>query len=214
MKFEDMNSIAKLFIESKLFKDVTSVAAAVVKIQAGQEVGIAPFAAMSGIYIIQGKVALGGGVIASRVKASTKYDYRVKTMTDALCEIEFFETGVSIGVSSFSIDDAKKAGTQNMMKFPRNMLFNRAMSNGVKWYCPDVFDGPVYVEGELPVEDIPHEEVKSLPTVSIESENFKTIYNAVVEQGYSFEQVATKYILTDEAIASIKEGLSAKADPF
>ena len=28
------------------------------------------------------------------------------------------------------------------------MLFARAISNGVKWYCPDVFGGPVYVPEE------------------------------------------------------------------
>jgi hypothetical protein len=37
-----------------------------------------------------------------------------------------------------------------MAKFPRNMLFARAMSNGVKWYCPDVTSGvTVYSEGEI-----------------------------------------------------------------
>lgn len=212
MKFEDMSSMAKLFVESKLFKDISSVAAAVVKIQAGQEVGIQPFAAMSGIFIIQGKVALGGGVIASRIKASGKYNYRVKTMTDALVEIEFFEKGESIGVSTFSIEDAKRAGTQNIQKFPRNMLFNRAISNGVKWYCPDVFDGPVYVEGELPSEtvDVPHEVVVVLPTVDIASDKFQSVYNAVVEQGYSFDQVASKYTLTAEARAEIQAGLDVK----
>lgn len=37
-----------------------------------------------------------------------------------------------------------------MQKFPRNMLFARALSNGVRWFCPDVFYGnSVYVEGEI-----------------------------------------------------------------
>ncbi|NBO17384.1 MAG: hypothetical protein EBV07_00610 [Proteobacteria bacterium] len=54
-----------------------------------------------------------------------------------------------IGNSTFTIEDAKKAGTKNTDKFPRNMLFARAMSNGVKWYTPDVFAGPVYVPEEM-----------------------------------------------------------------
>lgn len=46
--------------------------------------------------------------------------------------------------------DAAKAGTQNMGKFPRNMLFARCISNGVKWFCPDIFLGaPVYTPEEL-----------------------------------------------------------------
>jgi len=56
----------------------------------------------------------------------------------------------SIGKSEFTAADAAKAGTQNMGKFPRNMLFARAMSNGVRWYCPDVFSGnSVYTPEEL-----------------------------------------------------------------
>jgi hypothetical protein len=29
------------------------------------------------------------------------------------------------------------------------MLFARAMSNGARWYCPDVFAGPAYTPDEL-----------------------------------------------------------------
>jgi hypothetical protein len=37
-----------------------------------------------------------------------------------------------------------------MGKFPRNMLFARCISNGVKWFCPDIFLGaPVYTPEEL-----------------------------------------------------------------
>ena len=33
--------------------------------------------------------------------------------------------------------------------YPRNMLFSRAISNGAKWYCPDLFGGPVYTPDEM-----------------------------------------------------------------
>jgi hypothetical protein len=40
-------------------------------------------------------------------------------------------------------------------KYPRNMLFARAMSNGVAFHCPDVMNGiRVYAEGEI-VERVP-----------------------------------------------------------
>jgi hypothetical protein len=56
----------------------------------------------------------------------------------------------SLGLSDFYEARRRKAGTQNMDKFGRNMMFARAMSNGVKWFCPDVFDGnAVYVPEEL-----------------------------------------------------------------
>jgi len=145
----DVMHIAKAFSESGMFPDIKSVAQAAVKIQCGKELGIPPFAAMSGIHIIQGKPTIGAGVMAAMVKASGKYNYRVTEQTDKVCSIDYYEGAEMIGTSTFTIEDAKKAGTQNTDKFPRNMLFARAMSNGVKWYTPDVFAGPVYVPEEM-----------------------------------------------------------------
>ena len=158
----EIQTISKTFFESGLFSDTKSAAQAMVRILAGQEIGIPPFAAMSGIHIIQGKPTIGAGLIASRVKGSGKYDYNVKEMTDKICTIEFFQSGKSIGSTSFSIEDAKKAGTKNLDKFPKNMLFARCISNGVKFYCPDVFSGPVYVPEEMQniTEDVKHEVVE------------------------------------------------------
>lgn len=159
----EIMSIAKAFHESGMFVDIKSAAQAVVKIQAGQEIGIPPFASMSGIHIIQGKPTIGAGLIASRIKGSGKYDYEVKEQTEKICSIDFYQGKKMIGNSTFTVEDAKKAGTKNLDKFPRNMLFARAISNGVKWHCPDVFAGPVYTPEEFDVvktEDVPHEEVK------------------------------------------------------
>jgi hypothetical protein len=142
-------SIGKAFAESGMFPDTKSAAQAIVKIQAGQEIGIPPFAAMSGIHIIQGKPTIGAGIMASIVKGSGKYDYRVVESTEKVCSIDFYQGKEKIGNSTFTIEDAKKALTKNLDKFPKNMLFARAMSNGVKWYTPDVFSGPVYVPEEM-----------------------------------------------------------------
>ena len=145
----DAMSIGEVFHKSGMFSDIKSAQQAVVKIMAGAEMGISPFQAMSGIHIIQGKPTIGAGLMASRVKASGKYNYTVIEMSDAVCTIEYTEKGQSIGVSTFTIEDARKAGTKNLERFPRNMLFARAMSNGVRWYCPDIYEGPVYVPEEM-----------------------------------------------------------------
>ena len=161
MPVNDIMIMAKTFAESGMFTDAKAMGQAFVKIQAGQEIGIPPFAAMSGIHIIQGKPTLGAGLIASAVKGSGKYDYKVKTMDEKICSIDFFQGTENIGNSSFTIEEAKKAGTKNIDKFPKNMLFARAISNGVKWFCPDVFSGPVYVPEEMQevTVDVNHVEV-------------------------------------------------------
>ncbi len=61
----EIMSIGKAFAESGMFPDIKSAAQAIVKIQAGAELGIAPFAAMSGIHIIKGKPTIGAGIMAS-----------------------------------------------------------------------------------------------------------------------------------------------------
>src|SRR5512139_791075 len=152
---EDMSltDIAGAFVKSGYFQDASDVSKAVVKIMAGREFGFGPFSSMTNIYIIQGRPSLGANLMASAVKSNPKYDYRVRQMTDAICEIEYFQKNgaewQSLGISKFTLDDARKAGTKNLDKYPRNMLFARAMSNGVRWYTPDVFGTAVYTPEEL-----------------------------------------------------------------
>jgi hypothetical protein len=153
-------SLGETFAKSGMFPDIKTAQQAVVKIMAGQEIGIPPFAAMSGIHIISGKPTIGAGLIASAVKGSGKYDFRVMEQSEKICSIDFFQGKEKIGNSTFTIEEAKKAGTKNLDKFPKNMLFARAISNGVKWFTPDVFSGPVYVPEEM--ESVVTEEVQAV----------------------------------------------------
>jgi hypothetical protein len=137
-------------VKSGYFADTRDAAQAIVKILAGREMGFGAFASMTGVYIIQGRPSIGANLMASAVKRSGRYDYKVVELTDAVCEVEYYQAGKTIGKSRFTIEDARKAGTKNLDKFPRNMLFARAMSNGVRWFTPDVFEGAaVYTPEEL-----------------------------------------------------------------
>lgn len=190
MPVNDIMTMAKTFVESGMFADTKQAAQAFVKIQAGQEIGLAPFAAMSGINIILGKPTFGAGVIASSVKGSQKYDFKVKELNDKLCSIDFFEGKEFIGNSTFTIEDAKKQSTKNLDKFPKNMLYARAISNGQKWFCPDVFQMAVYVPEEMPepiTEDVEHIEIPTLTdtafqkTLNSKKETIERCLNAIEE---------------------------------
>lgn len=150
---EEIVTIAKLFESSGMFPTDSgkqTAAQLAVKILAGQEIGLTPFASANGMQIIKGKCTPSANIMAAKVKGSGRYDYRVTKMTDTEVSIDFYEHGKLIGTSPFTVQDATKAGTQNMGKFPRNMLFARAMSNGVKWFCADVFNGvAVYTPDEM-----------------------------------------------------------------
>ena len=149
-QFETLQRAAMALYKSNYFGDSKSEAQAIVKVMAGAELGLPPFASMTGIHIIQGKPALGANVIATLIKNDPRYNYRVLEMTDETCSIEFYENGQPCGVSEFTAKDAQRAQVKNMNKFPRNMLFARAISNGAKWYTPGIFGGaPVYTPDEL-----------------------------------------------------------------
>ncbi|MEI6490074.1 MAG: hypothetical protein WCP52_13975 [Bacteroidota bacterium] len=189
-----------------MFTDIKSAAQAMVKIIAGQEIGIPPFASMSGIHIIQGKPTIGAGLIASSIKGSGKYDFRVVDHSEKICSIEFFQGKESLGISTFTIDDAKKAGTKNIDKFPKNMLFARAISNGVKFYTPDVFSGPVYTPEEMeqvtidaPVEVLPdYDDVIEAINNAVDKAELTSLWKALPKEMRS----ASELIETFKAKAS------------
>lgn len=145
--------LGEVLTKSGYFQDARDVSQAIVKILAGRELGFGAIASMTGFYIVKGHVSMSANLMAAAVKRSGRYDYRVQALNDDACTIKFYEVAggqrVELGESKFTMADAKRAGTGNTDKFPRNMLFARAMSNGVKWFCPDVTGGPVYTPDEL-----------------------------------------------------------------
>lgn len=157
---DDLARLADMFAKSGYFTDAKDAAQIGVKVLAGREMGFGPFASVNGVHVIQGKPTVGSNLMAAAVKAHPKYDFRVTHLDDEQCSIEFRQEGEPIGVSTFDLEDAKAAGTKNLQKFARNMLFARAMSNGVRWYCPDVFMGAtVYTPEELG-SDVPPDDVE------------------------------------------------------
>lgn len=148
-----ISSLGQIFAQSGYFSDAKDAAQAVVKILAGRELGLPPIASMTGINIIKGKVSLSATVMASVLRNRQGYDYKVLDHNEKGCKIEFFRNNQSLGISKFDLDDAKQAGLlngDNYKKYPRNMLFARAMSNGIRWFCPEVLGGGLaYTPGEL-----------------------------------------------------------------
>lgn len=151
--FELIQRQASALYSSGYFGDVQSKAQAIVKVMAGAELGLPPFASMTGIHIIQGKPVLGANLIATLVKNDPRYDYRIDQCTDTGCMIEWRENGRTVGVSTFTIEearDAKLTGKDNWKKYPSDMLFARAISRGARRFAPGIFGGsPVYTPEEL-----------------------------------------------------------------
>ena len=154
---EEIKRVAMMMVCSDFFqvgKDQTQAVAQIgVKILAGREMGYGAFASVQGIHVIQGKPTVSANLMAAAVKAHPRYNYKVVEMTDDKVSIQFYEDGQPSGVSEFTKADAMLAGLTGKeiwKKFPRNMLFSRALSNGVRWFAPDVFNGnTVYTPDEV-----------------------------------------------------------------
>jgi hypothetical protein len=163
-------AIGEVFAKSGMFPDIKTQAQAVVKILAGKEMGLTPFEAMNNLYIVNGKIAVMSNAMASIVKKGGKYDYKVDKLDDQECTLTFSRMNGEVkelGQSTFTFKDAAKAGLANKdvwKNYPRNMLFSRALANGVRWFCPDAACG--YVVEEL--QDVA--QVKEVKTIELKAD--------------------------------------------
>lgn len=167
---DEMIRVANGFAQSGLFKasgKAMGLQEVFVAIMLGQEMGLGPASSVMGIHVIEGRPELSTNLQASLLKASGRYDYDVKFREDengntSECRIQFVELLAGerkvLGVSAFSMADAERAGLtkptrngkpSNYILYPRNMLFSRAMSNGIGWFAPDSTLVRVYHEGEI-----------------------------------------------------------------
>lgn len=158
LSYSEIEQIGRAFVASGMFgRDVNKISKAITKIMAGQELGLAPFASMRAVHVIEGNATLSANTMAGMIKSSGRYDYSVVKKEATSCVIDFYETikgkRTKIGTESFDEDEAKSAGLlnkQNWQKYPKAMMFARCISNGVRTYCPDVFSGMlVYTPDEL-----------------------------------------------------------------
>ncbi|MBW2675726.1 MAG: hypothetical protein JRD89_20360 [Deltaproteobacteria bacterium] len=165
--FDGLQRAAMALYESGYFSDAKSKSQAIVKVMAGAEVGIPPFASMSGVNIIKGTPTFSANLIATLVDNDPRYSYRVKKATDTECVIEWFQGGVKVGESSFTIEEAKKIKQWNKKKgtwepltdkmawknYPSDLLFARTMTRGQKRFAAGVAGGaPIYTPEELGAE--------------------------------------------------------------
>ena len=234
MKLNETKEMAEHFFKSGIFQDVKDMSVALVKIQAGQELGISPIMAMKEVYLIPSKagvkIQIGASLQAAMIKKSGKYDYRIVDHSKEICTIHFFERRgdkwEKIGGESYTIGDARAAGLTAgkdvWTKHPKNMLFARAMSNGAKWHCPDVFGGAIYNESdEFPeskfeaeiVEEKPDHLAKHFELEEEPSEVFTALKKKIETEAFTLlsldvfaqEIAANKDLLSFNELAELRE---------
>jgi hypothetical protein len=155
-ELQDVMKLGEVFAKSGFFKDAREAAQCVVKIVAGRELGIPATAAMRGVHVFEGQTTLHAHTIGALIKrARPRYDYKVRESTHETCSIEFYEDGELAGVVTWTRKDAERAQLDKKpvwIKHPRQMLYARAMTEGARMYCSEVFNGAIYTPEEMGAE--------------------------------------------------------------
>ena len=157
MNYKEMTEFSKIVLKSQMFNSIKSAEQCLLTMMAGREMGMGFIEACNSIYLVNGKVSLFYPKVGELIKRSGKYDYKPTTHTNEKCTIEFRQKSLdgskweTIGESTYTMEDATQArlSGDNWSKYPKNMLFARALTNGAKWYTPDVFGGAIYEPEEL-----------------------------------------------------------------
>jgi hypothetical protein len=158
--------IGEALASSKVFPDVKSTAEAFAKILVGRDLGISATQALMSIQFIKGRPSIAANLLATFVKRTPGYDFKVTSHDEEQCTIVFKVDGRREGLSIFTMADAVKAelvtevpgdpvtfkrrppASEGWEKYPKAMLFARALSQGVKWYMPDATGGIAIYSGD------------------------------------------------------------------
>jgi hypothetical protein len=151
---EPLLRISEALFKSQLFPNVRNAFGAFAVVEYGHELGIGPMTSLQSMSIVQGKICMAGQMMLSlALKSGVTYKITVDTVEK--CEVQFTR-GTLTYTSSFSIAEAKTAGIFKAQggweKYPRDMLFWRTVTRGLRRVCPDVILG-LYAKEEI--EDAP-----------------------------------------------------------
>lgn len=165
LSWTEQKQLAEWAHKSGEFKSLKSPAHAMLLMSYGRELGFGPATSLQLVYSVNGTPSLKANTIAALLKQvkwqgtqKPRYDYRVLERSAQVCRIEFFERNdegkmESRGVMEYTMEDARLAGfdkNPTYKKFPKNMLFARAITEGARTYAPDCLGGIVpYTPEEL-----------------------------------------------------------------
>ena len=205
--FHEIRDMAQACFESHMFTDLKTAAQAIVKMQAGNELGLPPIYSLQRLYMAEGKLGMSAETMGALIKRSGKYNYMVKEHTDQKCTIIFYENGQEVYPSTFTMADAQRANlvkpNSGWVKYPRALLFSRALSQGARIVAPDALGGAYTLE-EL-------EGIKSAP---IDNEPVTESRNEEAPPDVDIGDVDTAHIDTETAYSAYLDSCPEHGDQW
>jgi len=143
------------FFKSGLYPNIKNSAGAFAVVQYGFELGLPPMTSMQTMAIIKGKITMMGSMLQTLLKRGG-VKITILEATTKNCTLKFEREGSPTISTSFSIEDAKRAGLykedSGYMKYPEEMLYWRAMAKGGRRIGSDLMLG-VYAREEIDGDD-------------------------------------------------------------
>lgn len=147
LQFSDMESMWRFcvaVVNSQTFKDIDTPEVALIRLQAGLELGLTPIWSLTNIMVVNGRPSVWGDALLGLILSRKDCEDVIETFDGegdnlvATCEVK--RSGRLPVKRSFSVEDAKRAGlyTKNQSvhnTYPKRMLQMRARS----WACRDSF---------------------------------------------------------------------------
>jgi hypothetical protein len=170
LNFENLDQMWRFclaVVNSGTFKDINTPEVALIRLQAGLELGLTPIWALSNIFVTNGRPSVWGDALLGLVLQHPECQDVIETFEGtgdeltAICEVH--RRGRLPVKRTFSVNDAKRAGLHGKNvhnAYPKRMLQMRARS----WACRDAFADALRGLAVIEEEHHPHEEPKVATT--------------------------------------------------
>lgn len=142
--------IATMLVKSGMIREKKPEAVMAIMLKA-YEMGVPLMQAIGGMYFVDGKVALEGHLMDALAIRRCGVTKTVVERTDEVCKLVLHREGWDDLPVEYTLEDAKRVGLvgkSNWKKHPKQMLYWRALSDGLRQIAPDYFTG-VYGPDEL-----------------------------------------------------------------
>ena len=145
LKFDSLDAMWRFctaVVNSGTFKDINTPEIALIRLQAGLELGLTPIWSLTNIMVTNGRPSVWGDALLGLVLARPDCEDVIETFEGegdqltAVCEVH--RRGRKPIIRKFSVSDAKRAGLHGRNvhnAYPQRMLQMRSRS----WACRDAF---------------------------------------------------------------------------
>ena len=146
----ELMTLADTFAKSGMFPAITNQYEAAAVIEYGRELGLKPIISLQTISVIKGRLSIESKALYA-LALDKGVKIKIAKKDDKGCTLEFSKKGRDPYTTSFTAEDAKRAGLHtkdSYMKYPEEMYFNRCISKGLRAFDPGIFLG-VYTSEEM-----------------------------------------------------------------